>query len=627
MALGDTARLIASLELQDKFSGTADKANKKLGGLEGNLQRGTRQMGIFGQATATALGIGLSRAVGAGVRTISGAITGGVAALNELESVTVATNTVIDSTKGIAGQTAQGIRDLSEEYETLNANMDDKVIQSGANMLLTFTNIREKAFEPALEAALNMNEAMGGGPEGLQSTIIQVGKALNDPIKGVTALRRVGVQLSEQQEDQIKTLVEQNDLYGAQQVILGELTTQFGGRFAAAGKTADGRMAAFSDRVEDLQKALAGPLIPAIDRVREKLIDLMGSPAALAAADKLGQALADLVSEDNISKMSGLLEGGLAKLSEIDLSGIGTSLSSGMELMGSLPWDAIGSAFELMGSGARAALDIFTSMPPWVQTAVLTGWGLNKLTGGALGNIVGSLGSGLIKGVLGMSAGVVNINAGVVNGGPGGLPGGGGGLLGGLGRGLLTGSVVGGAAVGVGAAAVTVANFQDMRTEAIGGLEGILNNMPRRTGAEIDKSIAAIEDQISQDRPFLEGILFNTNVKPVLERELAELQQVKAYSDRAAAGAWESSKHQISTKQAIDNLNSSEGTRFANLGSKQDGVASAVRNQHGVLSQIRDKQSNINVNNNITIPVSVNTQVVQNQIYRLRINTGSGGFI
>jgi hypothetical protein len=78
----------------------------------------------------------------------------------------------------------------------------------------------------------------------------------------------------------------------------------------------------------------------------------------------------------------------------------------------------------MAGKGAKAAFDLFTGLPPWVQTAVITGWGLNKLTGGALGSIIGQLGSGLIKGVLGMNAGVVNINAAVVNGG-GGLPGGG----------------------------------------------------------------------------------------------------------------------------------------------------------------------------------------------------------
>jgi hypothetical protein len=72
-----------------------------------------------------------------------------------------------------------------------------------------------------------------------------------------------------------------------------------------------------------------------------------------------------------------------------------------------IPWATIGEAM----------------LPPWVQTAVITGWGLNKLTGGALGGIVGELGKGLIKGVLGMNAGVVNARAGVVNVTGAGLPG------------------------------------------------------------------------------------------------------------------------------------------------------------------------------------------------------------
>jgi hypothetical protein len=91
-----------------------------------------------------------------------------------------------------------------------------------------------------------------------------------------------------------------------------------------------------------------------------------------------------------------------------------------MEVVGNLPWDSIGNAFSLMGTGARALLDAFVAMPPWVQTAILTAWGTNKLTGGALTGIVSALASGLIRGVLGINAGVVNINAATVNGGLGG---------------------------------------------------------------------------------------------------------------------------------------------------------------------------------------------------------------
>ena len=92
--------------------------------------------------------------------------------------------------------------------------MTTKLIQSGANVLLTFTNIRNEVgrgndiFNQATGLALDMSVALG---HDLASSNIQLGKALNDPIKGITALQRVGVAFTEQQKEQITTLVESGD--------------------------------------------------------------------------------------------------------------------------------------------------------------------------------------------------------------------------------------------------------------------------------------------------------------------------------------------------------------------------------------------------------------------------------
>src|SRR5205823_4731171 len=124
--------------------------------------------------------------------------------------------------------------------------------------------------------------------------------------------------------------------------------------------------------------------------------------------------------------------------------GLATGLGNLIDIARGLPWGAIGDALKIGGVGAKAVLDAFIAMPPWVQTAIATGWGLNKLTGGAVSGIVGELGKGLIKGVLGMNAGVVNIKAGVVTG-AGGVPGAGagGGGMGLLGGGLALAGVAG----------------------------------------------------------------------------------------------------------------------------------------------------------------------------------------
>jgi hypothetical protein len=125
-------------------------------------------------------------------------------------------------------------------------------------------------------------------------------------------------------------------------------------------------------------------------------------------------------------------------------------------------------------------LQAFTSLPPWVQTAVITGWGLNKLTGGALGSIVGELGKGLIKGVLGMNAGVVNINAAAVRG-PGLIgdvaPAAGAGRLAGILKATIVGSVV---VAGFAAWAQSVADAVDKNNKIQAEAGGTL------TAAEIE---------------------------------------------------------------------------------------------------------------------------------------------
>jgi hypothetical protein len=80
----------------------------------------------------------------------------------------------------------------------------------------------------------------GQDTETVEQNMIQVGKALNDPIKGYTALNRVGITFSKQQEQQIRTLQGSGDIMGAQAVILRELQSEFGGTAKAVNDTDHG---------------------------------------------------------------------------------------------------------------------------------------------------------------------------------------------------------------------------------------------------------------------------------------------------------------------------------------------------------------------------------------------------
>src|SRR5215475_3011818 len=140
-------------------------------------------------------------------------------------------------TTGDASKTTVGhLQDYANALMTATG-INDETIKSGQGMLLTFTNIRNEAgknndvFDQATKATLDMTAAMTGGnvtQENMRKTSILVGKALNDPVKGLTALRRVGVTFTDQQKDQIKQMVKSGDTMGAQKLILHELGKEFG---------------------------------------------------------------------------------------------------------------------------------------------------------------------------------------------------------------------------------------------------------------------------------------------------------------------------------------------------------------------------------------------------------------
>jgi hypothetical protein len=152
---------------------------------------------------------------------------------------------VLRSTGGVAGVTARELNTMAAAFQRTSVFGDDAVTSAQA-MLLTFTQIRgQQLFERTTQAVLDMATAMGGD---LKGQAIQLGKALNDPTEGLSALSRVGVTFSESQKQVIKHLVETNKLAEAQGLILSELEREFGGSALAARNTLGGALAYLSNQ-------------------------------------------------------------------------------------------------------------------------------------------------------------------------------------------------------------------------------------------------------------------------------------------------------------------------------------------------------------------------------------------
>ena len=190
------------------------------------------------------------------------------------------TDAVLKSTGGAAKVTAGHVGTLADSISRVSG-VDDEVIQAGENMLLTFKNIRDEAgrgndiFTQSVQVTTDLAAGMAaasGGTINMKSSSIMLGKALNDPIAGMTSLTRVGVQFSEEQQNEIAQLVKHNNLLGAQKVILAEVSSQFAGS-AAAQATASGKAAV---AFENLAESVGEVLSPAITFLAGQLTDLLG---------------------------------------------------------------------------------------------------------------------------------------------------------------------------------------------------------------------------------------------------------------------------------------------------------------------------------------------------------------
>jgi hypothetical protein len=197
-----------------------------------------------------------------------------VAEGREAQKVGATTNAILKSTGGVANVTAAGIGKLSNAL-SVKTGVDDEAIQTGANLLLTFKNVRNEAgkgnkvFDQATAAAVDLSAAGFGS---IDSASKMLGKALNDPVKGVTALSRAGVTFTQQQKDQIKTLVKSGDVLGAQKLILGEVQSQVGGVAAASATSGEKLTTTFNNFKESIGTAL----LPTIDAINGKLIGFFG---------------------------------------------------------------------------------------------------------------------------------------------------------------------------------------------------------------------------------------------------------------------------------------------------------------------------------------------------------------
>lgn len=241
-----------------QFSEELDKVKDKTESLEGQLGSIGKTAGLSFAALSASIGVAVS-------------------AFRESEQIAFQTENILKATGSAAGVTANMLDELSTSISR-NTTADDEAVKAAGNLLLSFRNLGKDVFPQTLQAATDLAAFMG---QDLQSATQLLGKALNDPIKGMQQLARAGISFTESQKDQAAAMLRAGDLFGAQNVILKEVEGKFKGAAAAAAQ-GTGVFIQLKNEVgnlaEEFGKHFAPPLIAAAAKLKDFVIWIQEHP-------------------------------------------------------------------------------------------------------------------------------------------------------------------------------------------------------------------------------------------------------------------------------------------------------------------------------------------------------------
>ena len=264
-----------------KTSKVADKTSKSLKGAKGRVTELSKSIqialgplsGIAARLTAfsgLATGAGFVIAgVVASFIALAAAFLKTVSAGKEMEERMLQIQQLVEVTGGVAGKSAQDIDDLAQSIANSTLASVNQIRDAGA-VLLTFVAVTGKAFGRTLRIAQDLAQ-LGFGSA--RNAAVQLGKALEDPTIGLTALRRVGVSFTKELREQIIELSKLGQTAEAVDLILGNLERQVGGVGEAAGKGLSGSIDRLGDNLTKLFEVIAkeGKVIPIVKFIFDDL--------------------------------------------------------------------------------------------------------------------------------------------------------------------------------------------------------------------------------------------------------------------------------------------------------------------------------------------------------------------
>ncbi len=224
----------------------------------------------------------------------------GAAAISEFTQAETALSKIkaqLTATGNASGKTAEQLKALATKIE-INVGIDgDQVLNEVTSNLLKFVRVQGEVFERAQTNAVDLAQVMGGDLAGATNLL---GKALDNPIKGISLLNKAGIGLSEATQKQIKDAVQANDIYKAQGIILTEVEGRVKGISTAVQNSQLQNIREFTVNWNNFKETVGGVLIEITNGLfkfgKEIANGTLGVPVGLkqtkVALDDLSESIA-----------------------------------------------------------------------------------------------------------------------------------------------------------------------------------------------------------------------------------------------------------------------------------------------------------------------------------------------
>jgi len=221
-------------------------------------QAGSREFGVYanraGPIGRILAAIGPAGVIaGAGVGLLTTALATGTRAASSTEAQLLKIEGVLKATGQASGQTREQIAELAAGISRSTLATSSEVREAAA-ALLSFRSIAGDTFERTLRLSQDL-AALGFG--GLMTSATQLGRVLEDPVKGLDTLRRFGISFSAQQREVIETLAETGRVAEAQAFILDRLSEKVAGAGEAEAGGLAGAFHLLKENVGDFLEEVA----------------------------------------------------------------------------------------------------------------------------------------------------------------------------------------------------------------------------------------------------------------------------------------------------------------------------------------------------------------------------------